>query len=177
MGATDPGARKPKSIDLTDLTLDDLRVKRRQAEKEEQDLSYVRRLLHGRIDIIKAEINRRSGSGEDLIANLSTILADSPSRGQKFQGRYLGIEDSDLSHPVAQDAHRALGGLSTTNLAAVSDEELRSALAGLTAHERSVSDARQLLHKKIDGMGSELTRRYREGSAQVDDLLAAARRP
>ncbi len=177
MGDIDPGSDAPESIDLTDLTLDDLRVKRRQAEKEEQDLSYVRRLLHGRIDIIKAEMNRRNGDGVELIANLSTILSDSPGGAKKFQGRHLGIEDGDLSHPAAQDAHKALGGLSTTNLAAVSNEELAAALKALTAHERSVSEARQNLHRKIDGMGSELTRRYREGSAQVDDLLAAARRP
>ena len=59
MGHTDPGSRLPDSIDLTELSLEDLRVARRRAEKDEQDLSYVRRLLHGRIDIIKAEVRRR----------------------------------------------------------------------------------------------------------------------
>ncbi len=177
MGEINSGSTVPESIDLRDLTLDDLRTNRREVEKHEQDLSYVRRLLHGRIDIIKAEIARRNGEGDELIANLKTILADSPSGSKKPQCRHLGIEDSDLSHPAAQDAHQALGGLSTTNLAAVSDAELESALVTLMAHERSVSDARLQLHKQIDEMGSELTRRYREGTAQVDDLLAAVRRP
>ena len=177
MGHTDPGSRLPDSIDLTELSLEDLRVARRRAEKDEQDLSYVRRLLHGRIDIIKAEVRRREGSGDELIASLPSILADTPSGGKQPQGRHISIDDADLNHPVAQEAHNALGSLSTTNLSAVSDEELELAMESLTAHERSVSEARTLLHKKIDGMGSELTRRYREGSAQVDDLLAAARRP
>ena len=177
MGDKIPGESAPESIDLRDLSLEDLRLKRRKAETDEQDLSYVRRLLHGRIDIIKAEIARRSGEGDELIANLKTILSDSPGGARKSQGRYMGIEDADLSHPAAQDAHQALGGLSTTNLSAVSDEELETALASLKAHERIVSDVRLQLHKQIDSMGSALTRRYREGTAQVDDLLAAARRP
>ena len=177
MGHTDPGSRLPDSIDLTELSLEDLRVARRRAEKDEQDLSYVRRLLHGRIDIIKAEVRRREGSGDELIASLPSILADTPSGGKQPQGRHISIDDADLNHPVAQEAHNALGSLSTRSLSAVSDEALVLAIESLTAHERSVSEARTLLHKKIDGMGSELTRRYREGSAQVDDLLAAARRP
>lgn len=177
MGDIDPGSQVPTSIDLRDLSLDDLRTKRHEVEKHEQDLSYVRRLLHGRIDIIRAEIKRRSGQGDELIANLKTILSDAPSGGKRPQGRYLGIEDSDLTHPAAQEAYQALGGLSTTDLAAVSDAELESAIAVLTAHEQSVSAARSKLHKRIDDMSSELTRRYREGTAQVDDLLAAARRP
>lgn len=177
MGEKNPGSSAPESIDLRDLSLDDLRANRRESEKAEQDLSYVRRLLHGRIDIIKAEIARRNGQGDELIANLKDILSDSPSGAKKPQGRYVGIEDSDLRHPAAQDAHQALGGLSTTNLAAVSDAELETTLAQLKAHERLVSDARLQLHKQIDNMGTELTRRYREGTAQVDDLLAAARRP
>lgn len=177
MAQHDGGAGVPESIDLTDLSLDDLRIKRREAEKHEQDLSFVRRLLQGRIDIIKAEIRRREGNGDELIANLSAILSDTPGGAGQSKGRHVSIDGTDISHPIASQAHQALGGMSTTNLAAVSDEELMGTLAALTAHERSVSDARADLHKKIDGMGSELTRRYREGSAQVDDLLAAARRP
>ena len=177
MGSTDPGSRVPESIDLTELTLDDLRLARRQAERDGGDLSYVRRLLHGRIDIIKAELRRREGNGDELIASLPSILADTPSGAKVSKGRHVSIDDADLNHPVAQEAHNALGSLSTTNFSAVSDEELTRAVEALTAHERSVSEARTQLHKKIDGMSSELTRRYREGSAQVDDLLAAARRP
>jgi hypothetical protein len=46
----------------------------------------------------------------------------------------------------------------------------------LTDHERIVSDTRAQIHRQIDRLSTELTRRYREGTAQVDDLLAAARR-
>jgi anti-sigma-K factor RsiG len=45
--------------DLTGLTLPELRTLRRDAQRDEADLSYVRRLLQGRIDILRAELARR----------------------------------------------------------------------------------------------------------------------
>jgi hypothetical protein len=176
VGDQNPGPKESGSVDLRDLSLDELRSRRRKAEKEELDLSYVRRLIHGRIDIIKAELARRSGNGADLIENLKTILADAPSGGKKQQGRHLGFEDAQIVNPVAQRAQIALTNAATLDLPGLSDDQLKDALAELKTHEREVSEARHGLHKRIDSMGSELTRRYREGSAQVDDLLASARR-
>ena len=71
---------------LADLPLDEVRQLRHEAEQEEADLSYVRRLLQGRVDIIKAELARRRGEfGESgsIIDQLPRILADerTPARG------------------------------------------------------------------------------------------------
>ena len=53
---------------LADLDLDELRSRRREAEQEEADLSYVRRMLQGRMDILRAELSRRAGGGCHLRA-------------------------------------------------------------------------------------------------------------
>src|SRR5207244_1775351 len=53
----------PPEHDLAVLTLSELRTLRRDAQREEADLSYVRRLLQGRIDILRAELARRSPAG------------------------------------------------------------------------------------------------------------------
>ena len=45
--------------DLTTLTDDDLRVMIRDLEKEEDEISFRRRVLHGRIDILRAELVAR----------------------------------------------------------------------------------------------------------------------
>jgi hypothetical protein len=45
--------------DLSTLTDDDLRVMIRELEKEEDDVSFRRRVLHGRIDILRAELVAR----------------------------------------------------------------------------------------------------------------------
>ena len=45
--------------DLVALTDDDLRVMIRELEKEEDEISFRRRVLHGRIDILRAELVAR----------------------------------------------------------------------------------------------------------------------
>ena len=50
--------------DLDSADLETLRAMRAEAEQEEVDLSYVRRLIQGRIDIADAERHRRVSGGE-----------------------------------------------------------------------------------------------------------------
>src|SRR5690242_19599644 len=45
------------------LSLVELRALRRETQQKEADLSYLRRLLQGRIDILQAELARRSAPG------------------------------------------------------------------------------------------------------------------
>jgi RsiG-like len=68
--------------DLSTLTDDDLRVMIRELEKEEDDISFRRRILHGRIDILRAELVARLreqvSAGEAKLADverLSEILS------------------------------------------------------------------------------------------------------
>jgi hypothetical protein len=49
--------------------------------------------------------------------------------------------------------------------------ELRVAMGRLTGCERKVSRRRQRLQRTADECSAEIARRYREGEAQVDDLL------
>ena len=57
--ASDDGTRDVlEEHDLARLSLPELRTLRRDAQRDEADLSYVRRLLQGRIDIPRAELAR-----------------------------------------------------------------------------------------------------------------------
>jgi hypothetical protein len=76
--------------DLTSLSDDDLREMIRELEKEEDDISFRRRMLHGRIDILRAELVARLreqvSAGEAKLADverLSEILSAkaAPSAG------------------------------------------------------------------------------------------------
>jgi hypothetical protein len=69
--------------DLSILTDDDLRSMIRDLEKEEDEISFRRRVLHGRIDILRAELVARLreqvSAGEAKLADverLSEILAE-----------------------------------------------------------------------------------------------------
>jgi hypothetical protein len=62
------------------LGLPELRARREEAESEEADVSCLWRLLQGRLDILRAELVRRSAGGDQdvggLLAGLPAILTD-----------------------------------------------------------------------------------------------------
>ncbi|MYT30194.1 MULTISPECIES: hypothetical protein [unclassified Streptomyces] len=156
--------------ELSGLTLPELRVVRRDCQQEEADLSYLRRLLQGRIDILRAETARRTGSHSPLLDRLPEILTDLPSR-QRSSARHvtLGTPHSEEYRRLADEM---LGEVGLSDLTARTDEELQDGMGRLIRYERQISQRRQSLQRTTDDCSAEIARRYREGEAQVDDLLS-----
>ncbi|MFJ8214252.1 AmfC protein [Streptomyces sp. NPDC096033] len=152
------------------LGLPELRALRRDAQRDEADLSYVRRLLQGRIDILRAELARRTDPEAPVVDRLSEILADAPSR-RSASARHvtLGTPQSEEFRLLAAEM---LSDVELSDLDARTDAELHEAMARLVRFEQQVSRRRQQLQRTADDSSAEITRRYREGEAQVDDLLA-----
>lgn len=63
--------------DLSTLTDDDLRTMIRELETEEDEVSFRRRVLHGRIDILRAELVARLreqvSAGEAKLADVERL--------------------------------------------------------------------------------------------------------
>lgn len=161
------------------ISIDELRLRRREAEQEDADLSYVRRLLHGRLDIIRAEIARRerpngadaqAGTGRDVLDHLSGILAG-PDPSPRGSGRFLTVEPSAVEMR-RRDVEQAIADVGISDVRARSKDELAAALSRLDRFEHMVSNNRARVHKVMDRLTGEIARRYKEGSATVDDLLA-----
>jgi hypothetical protein len=156
--------------DLGGLELDDLRGRRREAEQEEADLSYVRRMLQGRMDILRAELARRAGGGDKIVEHLAGVLADS-SRSDHGLGRFLRVEPSRV------DEHRRLveqiiADVGVSDVEGRSDDDLRAALGRLEDFEHGISEDRRAVQAVMDKLTAEVAARYKSGSATVDDLLA-----
>ncbi|MEV7775252.1 ABC transporter substrate-binding protein [Kitasatospora sp. NPDC086791] len=183
-GPSGPAAGADDEPDLERLGLDQLRVLRRETMEQEADLSYLRRLLHGRMDILRAELDRRpdagpvraaGGSGPDLVPGdlldrLPAILTDAPSTVRR-SARHVTL-GPPRTRESGLEADALMGDVQLADLAAHPAEELLAALERLRAHEREVSGRRQRLLRTADGCNAEITRRYRDGEARVDDLLA-----
>jgi len=158
--------------DLPNLSMEDLRGRRQQAEQEEVDHSYLRRLLQGRIDIMRAEQDWRiAGSGDDLMAHLAEVLAEVHPVQAHGLGRHSTIE------PSAPSSHRRhyevlLDDVSLSDVRARTDEELQSTLDIFMAEERRVSTQRRAVQTVMDRFSAEIGRRYRDGEADVSSLLA-----
>ncbi|MEV7976058.1 aerial mycelium formation protein [Streptomyces sp. NPDC086519] len=165
-----PLPAEPPEYDLTRLSLAELRVLRRDAQRDEADLSYVRRLLQGRIDILRAELARRSPAGAaSVVDRLPEILTDAPAR-HRSSARHvtLGTPHNEEYGRLAADM---LSEVELSDLEARTDTELTTAMGRLVRYEQEVSRRRQSLQRTADDSSGEITRRYREGEAQVDDLL------
>ncbi len=137
------------------------------------ELSYYRRLLHGRLDLLQFEQRRRRGDEtRSLIEALPEILAgdggEPASHGTVL--RDLPIEPPDMGDGK-RPIDRVLGDDFLTHLPTISDEELTTIADDLTTMERSVSADRRAVYAALEEILEELTRRYRDGLANVDQLL------
>ena len=157
---------------LETLPLDRVRELRQEAEQEEVDLSYLRRVLQGRLDILRAELTRRSGGGGDLVDSLAQILTDdnAGTPAPRGLGRHATME------PSRADSHRRhveqlIADVDLSNPESHDDASLQKVLETLEHEEQDVSDKRRKVQSVMDACTAEITRRYREGEADVSDLL------
>lgn len=150
-----------------------VRELRDEAAQEETDLSYLRRMLHARIDIVHAEQRRRDEDGsESVVAELVRILSDNAVGPATGSGRYQTTE------PSRAQAHRRheealVSDVDLSDVMSLSAEKLDGALRAYTCEEDSVSRRRREVQAVVDRLNAEIARRYREGAASVDELLAA----
>ncbi len=159
-------------------SLAEVRALRGEAEQEEVDLSYLRRMVQGRLDVLRAQVARRregahdGGSGE-LVAGLARILADEPRSPARGLGRHSAREPSRVDqHRRYVEALVADVGLS--DVSARSDADVEAALQVLAEEEQLLSAKRREVQAVMDACSAEMTRRYRDGEADVDALLGAA---
>lgn len=162
--------------DLGRLALAEVRTRRDDAAQEETDLSYLRRLLHARIDIVKAEQKRRQeGGSSSVVERLVEILADNVVRpAPSGSGRHQPLE------PSRAEAHRRhvealVSDADLSDVSSLPDDRLELALRTYAAEEESVSKRRREVQKVVDALNDEIGARYKAGSASVDTLLAAER--
>lgn len=170
--------------DLPSRPLDDVRRMRREAEQEETDLSYLRRLLQGRMDLLRSELARRSGdsaasaevtlaaAGDDsnLVERLTSILSDDNVGGTRGLGRHMAVE------PSRADSHRRhvealVADVDLSDPATHDEESLRRVLDLLEHEEHQVSEQRRAVQAVMDGCTAEIARRYRDGDVDVAGVL------
>lgn len=155
---------------IEDLSLDELRRRRDLAEEVERELSYYRRLIHGRMDLIAFELRRRRGEeSRSLIEALPQILAGGLGGGvEPGRLRHITVE-LDLPEVTGRrDIDKVLDDEATTRITTMTEEELTSFQDALAFAERPVSEQRGNVHEVIDMLQAEIIERYRRGLADSD---------
>lgn len=161
---------------LDDLDVAELRARRAEADQEETDLSYARRLLHGRMDLLRAEREARengertpepgTSTDAELVGRLSRILADRPSAAHGL-GRHLTRLRPTRIGENRREAERAVADVGSSDLAQLTDAQLLGSLDHLEDVERRVSRSRREVQRVVDTLTAELARRYQSGQVPV----------
>ncbi len=155
---------------LESLPTVELRARRSECHDLGEELSYTRRLLQGKVDILNHELERRSSGGEpqivDLIKKLPAILADS---AQTASPRLLNIELPAGAGNQRREVERLASGLADAEK--LSLDELSEIIDRLVEVERTASQDRKRVQEIADALNQELVRRYREGTADPAGAL------
>ena len=143
-----------------------LREQIRVAKQEEEQVSFERRMLHGRIDVVRAEIQarieRRDGHGldrvedlQDLVTRLTAALThEGPPPIDDELARLGADADSDEAEAAELDELPELGELD--------DAELTALVRALEVRERRTSARRQAVHRELDRLRAEHVSRLQE---------------
>jgi hypothetical protein len=155
---TDPSL----SPHLAGLGLTELRAYRQRLMDEEDKVSYWRRLVHARLDVLEAEIRN---SGTLTMEELIQVLGDTGTG--KTRTALVAIRPADPLPELPVLAEMWLTEIDPHDTAAISDamDRLRVAEVKLTWY-------RKALHQRIDEATGDLIGRY-----QQDPSLALSALP
>lgn len=162
--------------DLAARPLDEIRAMRAECLEIETGLSYLRRMVQGRADIVTSEQERRASGGPaselpELIGQLPEIFSEHRRPG----GTGRLPQSLDPPEPDPELVAELDGIASASRLAELPElaEVEVAAIAGrLQDLERRVSDMRRAMFERLDALQEELARRYRSGEASVESLLS-----
>jgi hypothetical protein len=160
---------------LQDWSLEEIRAHRDEGTEIETGLSYLRRIVQGRLDIVLA-VQTRKQQGDvppdlsELVEHLPAILGDHV-RGPGFGRLPALLAPGEVDHDLESQLESILPASRLSQLRELSDEELSQCSTELGDFERSISSRRRAVFDVLDRLQEEIVRRYRTGEATVDSLL------
>lgn len=162
------------TADLESLETGELRNRRSTCDDLDAELSYYRRLLHGRMDLLEFELRRRRGEEtRSLIDALPDILADGEGMGSPHfaMPKTLPVDPPDIPMDGRRSIDLVLADDFLTHLPDIDDAELSEIQLMLSKAERKVSEQRHSVYEVLETLNAEVARRYREGIVSVNQFL------
>jgi len=146
---------------LAGTSLRDVRVYRQRLRDEEDKVSYWRRLVHARLDMIDAGSHTE---GNLSLEELIRVLGDTGA------GRTRGALAQVRSAEPLPDLPD-LSEMWVSEIDPHDEDAVAEAMARLGAAEKQVTAYRKALHQRIDEATSELISRYRDDPKAALDAL------
>jgi len=153
--------------DLESLPLDDLRHRRDECLAEREYLSLLRRLVQGRAEILKAELERRGGDDDEpLVERLGAILGGEGHAGSRGEAVRVGVPEEEMLL-ARRRVERLVADAGLSDPGALDDARLASAVDALANEEHEVSRSRGRVIDVLDRLQDELKRRYKQDPSLV----------
>ena len=147
-------------VDVARLSLPDLRERRRVLTKREGQVSYWRRIIQARLDLLREGSLGRGVTVEGLERVLTRHLGGNQRLG------LLSVQPQDAG-PMADMDQLWSRGLPSESGLAESADRTSGLEADLSAAEQRLSAMRAKLHHQIDAATAEMIQRYRADPALV----------
>jgi hypothetical protein len=163
--------------DLQSLSMAVVRERRDESQEAADVLSYLRRLVQGRLDIVHADLERRAGGEPSDLAALVERLEKGEIISEGTHAAGLGrlpasFGPADTDGWISQELDQIIGAERLSTLGELSDDGVREIADSLVELERKVSAQRSTLHDVANRLQEEIVRRYKSGEASVDSLLS-----
>lgn len=153
---------------LDALDLDEVRRRRDTAEDVEAQISYYRRLLHGRMDLLDFEMRRRSGAEKRTILEaLPEILANGMILGSEPTLKHIETMPPLPSMTGRRLIDKIMDDGVLASLPELTDDEISEAIDRLREVETQLSGQRRRLHQVIDTLQDEIVSRYRSEQGEA----------
>jgi hypothetical protein len=167
----------PDYLDGVDSrSLDEVRSMRAECQEAETVVSYLRRVVQGRLDVVHSFLDHHHtgqsvGDLDAVVEDLSSIIGSGPAR-PSGNGRLPSQMSPDMEKvDLTREIDDVLDADGIGKLPTMTEDELRALAARLTVIEQRISDQRRTLHERIDALQAEIVSRYKTGEATVDGLL------
>ena len=158
------------SIEPTSLSLEELRSLRSELQRRDDVVSYARRVAQARLDLVKSEMARRESDAAVGVEVTDVLAQQLTGTGARPPRPAEDLSDDELSRELdaicAEHHYGRVEELDAAELATLADV--------IADFEQRVSQDRRARFDRLDELSAELVRRYRDGEASVDSLLAAA---
>ncbi len=155
--------------DLADLPLAELKARRDECLGEREYLSLLRRLVQGRLDIVRAEAERRrTGADPGDLVDLVTKAMSHEEHGGSTRGEALRLTVPPEEMTLARrHVEKVVADSTISDPRRLSDGDLDAAIARLEGEEQSVSGDRREVLRVHDALQEELKRRYKANPAEA----------
>ncbi|MFN8168293.1 MAG: hypothetical protein U0S36_05885 [Candidatus Nanopelagicales bacterium] len=131
-------------------SLADLRAVRSELADEETRVSYWRRIIQARLDIVQTDLVE-----QDPVADLKRVFAEAPVVRRRIAN--LSVHPTDTVPPLPD-----LAEVWARHVDREDDVETERLVRDLAKAEKELSEFRRDLHRRIDAVTAELIARYRE---------------